>query len=318
VWSTLLIGCAGGVITLALLLAVVAFLFLRNAPIHGGIGGIGKSSYSKQIAQQTLTITDTITQIQVHNRVGNISITVDPSATQGTLTGTMKVQAGSSSEANAEFGRIKVNATTSSDQSTLVVNATVPDASSGLLASSSDTVDLNIVLPQSVNPSPPFKLALSADIAATGSISVQNFNGLLTLTNNTGDISVSGGLQSEGSCLQTHVGNVAFAGNLVTGQAADTGLIPCSTNKAQNTHPWFSFKSGSGNVTVTLSAVTANLTLDANTNSGKINGSAFGLNVQQNSDGSASYYGPLVQGTSPTAVLSLTVSTGNITLHKAG
>jgi hypothetical protein len=318
VWSTLLIGCAGGVITIALLLAVVAFLFLRNAPIHIGVGGIGKSSYSKQITQQTLAITNQVTQLQIHNRVGNISIMVDPSATQGLLTGVMKVQAGSSSDADTEFGHIKVDVTSSSDQSTLIVNATVPDTSGGLLASSSDSVDLTIVLPQSVNPSPPFKLSLNADIAASGNIAVQNFNGLITLTNNTGNISVTGGLQSEGSCLQTHVGNVTFAGNLVTGQAADTGLIPCTTNKTQNSHPWFSFKSGTGSVTVTLSAVTSNLTLDASTNNGKINGGEFGLNVQQNSDGSASYYGPLTQGTSPTTVLALTVSTGNITLHKAG
>ncbi len=243
---------------------------------------------------------------------------VDPSATQGTLTGVMKVQTGNSSDADKEFGRIKVDVTPSSDQSTLIVNATVPDASGGLLASSSDSVDLTIVLPSSVNPSPPFKLSVSANIIASGNIAVQNFNGLLSLTNNTGNISVTGGLQSEGSCLQTNVGNVTFAGNLVTGQAADTGLIPCTTNTTQNTHPWFSFKSGTGSVIVTLSAVTSNLTLHASTNNGKINGSEFGLNVQQNSDGSASYYGPLTPGTSPTAVLALTVSTGDITLHKAG
>ncbi len=318
VWSTLLIGCAGGVITIALILAIVAFLFLRNAPIHIGVGGIGKSSYSKQLAQQTLPITANVTQLQVHSRVGNISIMVDPSATQATITGVMKVQAGSSSDADKEFGRIKVDVTSSSDQSTLIVNATVPDVSGGFLASSSDSVDLTIVLPQSVNPSPPFKLSISANIIASGNIAVQNFNGLLSLTNNTGNISVSGGLQSEGSCLQTNVGNVTFAGNLVTGQAADTGLIPCTTNKTQNTHPWFSFKSGTGSVTATLGAVTANLTLDASTNNGKINANEFNLNVQQNSDGSATYYGPLTQGTSPTAVLKLAVSTGDITLHKAG
>ena len=318
VWSTLLIGCAGGVITVALILAAVAFLFLRNSPIHIGVGGIGNKSYSKQIAQQALPLTANVTQVQVHNRVGNISIMVDPSATQGTLTGVMKVQAGSSSDAAKEFGRIKVDVSTSSDQSTLIVNATVPDASSGFLASSSDSVDLTIVLPQTVNPSPPFKLSLSANIIASGNITVQNFNGLLSLTNNTGNIAVSGGLQSEGSCLQTNVGNVTFAGNLVTGQAADTGLIPCTTNTTQNTHPWFSFKSGTGSVTVTLSAVTSNLTLDASTNNGKINANEFNLNVQQNSDGSASYYGPLTPGASPTAVLALTVSTGDITLHKAG
>src|SRR5260370_5208438 len=147
VWSTLLIGCAGGVITIALILAVVAFLFLRNVPVH--IGGIGKTSYSKQLAQQTLPIIANVTQLQVHNRVGNISIMVDPSATQATLAGVMKVQAGSSSDADKEFGRIKVDVSTSSDQSTLVVNATVPDVSGGFLASSSDSVDLAIVLPQS-------------------------------------------------------------------------------------------------------------------------------------------------------------------------
>lgn len=312
--STLLIGCAGGLITIAIVLAVVAFVFVRNVP--GTIGGIGKSSFSKQLAQQTLPITANTTQLQIHNRVGNINITVDPAATQATLTGVMKVQAANSSDADKEFGRIKVNVTPGSDQSALVVNATVPDASSGLLASSSDSVDLTIVLPSSVNPSPPFKLDLSANIIAIGNISVQNFNGLLTLTDNTGNISVTGGLQSEGSCLQTNVGNTTFNGNLVTGQAADAGLVPCTANTSQNSHPWFSFKSGTGNINVSLSAVTSNLNIDANTNNGKINGDEFGLKVQQNSDGSASYFGPLTPGTSPTALLALTVSTGSITLHK--
>jgi hypothetical protein len=312
IWSTLLIGCAGGLITIALILAVIAFVFLRNVPVH--IGGIGKSTFSKQLPQQTLPITANVTQLQIHNRVGNISIMVDPSAKQGTLTGVMKVQASNSSDAAKEFERIEVDVTPSSDQSTLIVNATVPDASSGLLASSSDSVDLTIILPSSVNTIPPFKL--SADIAAIGDIAVQNFNGLLTLTDNTGSIVVKSGLLDEGSCLQTHVGNTTFVGNLVTGQTADTGLIPCTTNTTQNSHPWFGFKSGTGNVNVTLGAATTNLTLDASTNNGKINSGEFGLNVQQNSDGSASYFGPLTPGTSPIAVLALTVSTGNINLHK--
>jgi hypothetical protein len=314
VLSTLLIGCAGGLITIAIVLAVVAFAFLRNVPVS--IGGIGKSSFSKQLTQQSLPLTANTTQLQIHDRVGNISIMVDPSATQATLSGVMKVQAANSSDANKEFGHIKVDVTPSSDQSALVVNATVPDTNSGLLASSSDSVDLTIALPPSVNPSPPFKLSLSANIQAIGNISVQNFNGILTLTDNTGNISVTGGLQSEGSCLQTNVGNTTFIGNLVTGQAADTGLIPCTTNATQNSHPWFSFKSGTGNVNVTLSAVTANLKLDANTNSGKINSGEFNLKVQQNSDGSASFFGPLTPGSTPTALLALTASTGDINLHK--
>jgi hypothetical protein len=282
------------------------------------IGGIGKTSFTKQLAQQSLPLTANVTQLQIQNRVGNITITVDPTASQGTLSGVMKVQAGNSSDADKEFGRIKVDVTPGSDPSMLTVNATVPDTSGGLLAGSSDSIDLTIVLPSSsVNKDtiPPFKL--SAGIAATGNISVQNFNGLLTLTDNTGNIAVKGGILDEGSCLQTLTGNTTFAGSLTIAAQADTGLIPCTTNTTQNPHPWFAMKSGKGTVDVSLSAETTNVTLDASTNNGKINSGEFGLNIQQNSDGSASYYGPLTPGTSPTALLALTVSTGNINLHKA-
>ncbi len=312
-WSTLLIGCIGGMITLALIVGVIAFVLLRSVPLN--IGGIGKTTFSKQLPQQSLPITANVTQLQIHNRVGNISITVDPTATQGTLTGVMKVQAGNSSDAEKEFGRIKVDVIPGSDPSMLTVNATVPDTSGGLLAGSSDSVDLTIGLPPSVNTIPPFRL--SADVAAVGAISVQNFNGLLTLTDNTGNITVKHGLLVEGSCLQTNNGNATFDGSLSIAAQTDTGLIPCTTKTTQNPHPWFAMKSGIGTVDVTLSAEATNVTLDASTNNGKINSGEFGLNIQQNSDGSASYYGPLTPGTSPTALLALTVSTGNINLHKA-
>jgi len=109
---------------------------------------------------------------------------------------------------------------------------------------------------------------------------------------------------------------VTFNGSLAIGVNSDTGLIPCTTNTTQNPHPWFSIKSEVGNVDITLSAETTSVILDASTNSGKINGGDFNLNIQQNSDGSASYNGPLIAGTSPTATLVLGVSTGNISLHK--
>lgn len=312
-WATLLIGCIGGMITLALIVGVIAFVLLRNVPLN--IGGIGKTSFTQPLPQQTLPITASVKQLQVNNRVGNISITVDPTATQATLTGVMKVQAGSSSDAAKEFGRIKVDVNTNSDQSLLTVNATVPDTSGGLLAGPSDSVDLTFVLPSSVNTIPPF--TLNANISAAGNISVQNFNGLLILTDNTGNITVKHGLLVEGSCLQTNNGNATFDGALSIAANTDTGLIPCTTNTTQNPHPWFAMKSGIGTVDVTLSAETTNLTLDANTNNGKINGSEFGLNIQQNSDGSATFHGPLITGSSPTATLNLIVSTGNINLHKA-
>lgn len=313
-WSILLIGCIGGIITVLLIFGIIAFVFFRSMPFS--LGTIGKTSFTKQV-QQSLPISATTRQLQVHNRVGNVSIMVDSTATQATLSTIEKVQASNSSDAAKEFGRITVNVKTGSDPSILTVNATVPDASGGLLAGPADSVDMTIVLPLSaVNSNPTSPLTLRADITAAGDIAVQNFNGLLTLTDNVGNISVKHGLLTEGSCIQTNNGNVAFDGSLGIGANAGSGLIPCTTNTTQNTHPWFSIKSGTGTIDVTLSAATTNVILDANTNNGKINGSDFGLNIQQNSDGSASYYNPLIPGSSPTAVLALTVSTGNINLHK--
>jgi hypothetical protein len=309
-WSTLLIGCIGGMITLALIVGVIAFVLFRSLPFN--IIGIGKTSFTKPLTQQTLPITASVTQLQVHNRVGNITIMVDPAATQGTLTGVKKVQAGNSSDAQKEFDRIKVDVNTSSDQSIVTVNATVPDTSGGLLAS--DSVDLTLVLPTSVNNIPPF--TLSTDVAATGDISVQNFNGVLSLTDNTGNITVKHGLLAAGSCLQTNNGNITMSEGSILDLIYASQLIPCTTNTTQNPHPWFSFKSGTGNVDVTLGTESTNVILDASTNKGKINND-FGLNVQQNSDGSATYHGPLIAGSSPTATFVLAVSTGNINLHKA-
>lgn len=315
IWSTLLIGCIGGIVTVLLILGIIAFVLFRNLP--SGLGGIigSKSSFTKQV-QQPLPISATTRQLQVHNRVGNLSIMVDSTATQATLSAVEKVQASSSSDANKEFGRISVNVKAGSDPSILTVSATVPDTSGGLLAGASDSVDMTIVLPSVVNKIPPSSFTLSADVASTGDMSVQNFTGLLNLTDNMGNISVQQGFLTEGSCLQTNRGNVTFNGSLATASITDTGLVPCTANTTQNPHPWFSIKSGVGNVDVTLSAETTSVILDASTNSGKINASDFNLNIQQNPDGSASYDGPLTAGTSPTAELVLEVSTGNITLHK--
>jgi hypothetical protein len=311
-WSTLLIGCIGGIVTIALIAGVIAFIVFRTIPLN--IGGIGKTSFTKQLQQQPLPISSSIKQLQVNNRVGNISIRVDPAATKGTLTGVMKVQASNSSDAAKEFGRIAVDVKPGSDPSVLTVNANVPGTSGALLAGSSDSVDLTIVLPSSVNNIPPF--TLKADVAATGDIAVQNFNGVLTLTDNTGNITVQHGLLAAGSCLQTNNGNITLGGGSILNLIYASQLIPCTTNTTQNPHPWFSIKSGTGNVDVTLGTESTNVILDANTNNGKINND-FGLNVQQNSDGSATYHGPLIPGSSPTALLVLTVSTGNINLHKA-
>lgn len=325
VWSTLLIGCIGGIVTIALILGVIAFVLFRTIPF--GILGIGTSNFTEK-HQQPLPISASTTQLQVRNRVGNISIVVDSNATTATLSYVKKVQARNSSDASSEFGRISVNVNAGSSSesncpasSCLIVNATVPGTSIG---SASDTVDMTIVLPANAISSPsssssyqPFILNASTTI---GSVSVENFNGVLTLSDDTGNIAVKGGLLVAGSCLQTRIGDVTFAGLVDT--ALSPGLNPCSSNTTSTptpgtTQPWFSMKSGTGNINVTLNAATStNVLLDAAIyNKGKIN-SEFALNIQQNADGSASYYGPLIPNTSPTALMVLTVNTGDINLKK--
>ena len=248
-------------VTIALIAGVVAFILFRTIPLN--FGGISKTSFTKQLPQQPLPITSSIKQLQVNNRAGNISITVDPTATQGTLTGVMKVHASNSSDAAKEFGRIAVNVKPGGDPSVLTVNATLPDTGGDLLAGSGDSVDLTIVLPSAVNTLPPF--TLNADVAVTGDIAVQNFNGVLTLTGNTGNVTVQHGLLAAGSCLQTNNGNITLGGGSILDLIYASQLIPCTTNTTQNPHPWFSIKSGTGNIDVTLGTESTNLILDANT-----------------------------------------------------
>jgi hypothetical protein len=156
----------------------------------------------------------------------------------------------------------------------------------------------------------------------SGNISVQNFNGLLSLAvNNTGNISVKGGLLNAGSCLQAHLGNVTFTGILETSKPP--AINPCYGNPiaasgASNDQPWYSMKTGTGNLDVSFSTLSTDVQLDVTApNQGKIT-SDFPLAIKKNSDGSSNYFGPLLPNTQPAAFLTLTVDVaGNITLRKA-
>jgi hypothetical protein len=302
------------VITVAIIAAVVVFLLYRALPgVVPGLG-IGTSSYSSQQQTLPLGITGNTSQIVIQNPVGNISVTTDNKATTGTLTYTKKTQATSQSNATTEFSRMKVTAIPGSSTACpaarcLAITTTLPN-------SSNDTVDMTITLPPQ-NPSPTFMLSSTTQ---KGNITVQDFNGLLSLSDDTGNISVKGGLLSAGSCLQARLGNVSFAGTLET--TKPPAINPCAGNPvnssgASNEQPWFSMKTGTGNIDVTFNSLSTNVQLDATiSNKGKIIDD-FNLAVKQNPDGSSNYFGPLLPNTQPAAFLTLTVDvSGNITLHK--
>lgn len=301
-WPWLLLGCAGGVVILVVAAAITVFLAFRSASGGGSILPAlpNSTTYTQQSQPQAIPIS-TITQMQVHDQIGDITITVDPSVTTPTLITTRKVKAASSDAANKEFGNISVQAQPSG--SSLSISATMP-TTGGLFGNNNDSANLSISLPpQSVNPTPTTPLALNAD-TSIGNIMVDGLSGVLQLKDGIGNITVARGILSAGSHLETGTGDVTFNGSL--------DIIAAANNSA----PSYKLQSETGRIDVTLPAGT-NMMLDANTNAGMIS-SDFPINITT-SGNSASYYGPLISGSpssSTQPLLTLDVSTGNIALHK--
>lgn len=325
VFSTLFVGCLGGLITLIVVAAVIIFLVLHNTPLGSSLG-VGKSAYTQR-SQQTLALGNA-TQLIIKSQVGNVSITVDQSASSASLASTRKVQASSQSDANNQFKQIALTIKQIAQgtdpaciaSSCLLITTAVPAAaggSGGLLGDGNgDSIDLAITLPNSLsspNPLTPYTINASSE---AGNISINGFNGILNLNGNTGNITVNHALIYAGTCIQTTHGNITIAQGSFFDLNQPSNQVPCSSTTSSGTHPWFNIRSGVGNVDITLLADSAaRVLLDANTNNGKIS-DEFGLNIPGGSDGSATYHGPLLPNTNPTASLYVATSTGNIALHK--
>jgi hypothetical protein len=304
IWPWLLLGCGGGIVILVLAAAVVVLVAIHSAT-GGGIAGIpgipilpNPTTYTRQ-SSQTLSVSS-LGLLQVQDQIGNVTITVDPNTTTATLTTIKKAKVANSSAANGEFN--KINVQVQPIGSGLTINATVP-ASGGILGTHTDSVDLVFTLPQSAisatGGTPP---ALTVNMSI-GNITVKNLGGLLTLKDDVGNITVSQSVLYDGSHLETGTGNITYSGSINT------------TPVAGNTAPLYKLQSETGNVNATLPANT-NVILDANTNLGKIS-SAFPINIT-NSDGAANFYGPLLTNSTstPKAVLTLDVSTGNVAIQQ--
>jgi len=303
-WPCLLKGCVGGILIVVLLTAAIVFVIAGNGsnpvPVPGGsIGGVSNSSTYMQQSQQTLQLA-TIAQIQVYNQVGDIAISVDSGAAVATVTTVKKVKAGSSSDAQKEFGRISVQVLADSSTNTVTVSVILPDTGSSILSQNSDAMDVTITLPPGVVKNTGLPLALNAD-TSVGNVLVNGLNGMLVVKDSFGNVTVRHSMLADGSHLETGTGDVVFDGAL-------------NTTGGANPQPMFKIQAEKGNVDVSLPATT-NVILDANVNVGSIK-SDFAIRVTSNG-GSPSYYGPLISSaTTPSAVLVLDVSTGDVDLHQ--
>jgi hypothetical protein len=323
VFSTLFTGCLGGLITLLVVAAVLAFLILHNTPLGQHLG-VTTTVVNQPPQTQTLALNNA-TQLIVKDQTGNVSVSVDQNASVATLTSVKHVQASSQSDANNQFKQISLSVkalTQGADpsciaSSCLLITATTPVPSNGgiLGGGNGDSIDLTITLPPGFNspePGSPDTISVSAD---AGNVSVNGFNGVLNLNGNAGNITVAHSLIFASTCIQTLHGDINIAQQSIFDLTSSSSLVPCSNTSSTDPHrPWFNVKSGVGNVTITLTTNLNNLLLDANTNDGTIAGD-FNLPVTV-SDNSYSYHGPIIPNTNPTASLYVATSTGNIVLHK--
>lgn len=301
-------GCFGGIVLVIAGVGIAVFLSIRNATGGSvgipGIPGIGGSASTYTQRSQLPVPMSGIAQLQIHNQIGDVTITVDPNTTTPTVTTTKAVKATSQSDANKQFRGINVQVEPSgTDPSTLAVSATISDNST-IFSNHDDSVSIVIALPQSVNSSgSPVVLnggTPIGNITSVGNVTINGLNGVLNVKNDIGNITVQNATLSPGSMLETGTGNVTFNGSVNTAAGS-------SSNQSI-----YTLQSEAGNLNVTLPA-TINVTLDAYTNSGNIT-SEFDVSRIKNTDGSLE--GPLIYGTTPNALLKLHVSTGSIALHK--
>jgi hypothetical protein len=334
VWPLLLAGCGLGVFLTVLAAAIVVFLAIRTSQgsNFGSLPMIGGAKpYTKE--DTTPVQLSTISQIQVCDKIGNVSIQVDPTASTATVKTTKIVHMNSQTAANQEFQRIGVEVqppNTITDpltctrsqpttvptvtagtptptpangaaSSTLTVNVTLP-TSNGLLQADSDTVNIAIILPLSVLPpdGPTMQLDVEAPV---GNIAISGISGLMNVIGDKGNIQVSNGVLTGGSQLITDLGNVTFNGTLG------------SPTTATSQNNFYHVSSGQGNIDVTLPATT-NVNLDTYTNQGKIS-SEFTIPLQA-SNGGMTYQGPLNTTISPTPDITLVIhmNLGNVAIHK--
>src|SRR5260370_1997021 len=181
-WPFLLVGCIGGIFIVAIAAAVGIFAVSSSLPT-GGMGSVGNAQTFTSINQQQLPPSSSIAQVQVHNQIGDVSITVDPAVTAPTVTTIKKVKATSSASASKEFGRILVQVQPpSAPSNTLTVSTRIPNASSTILGKASDTVDVMITLPAAASTNAGAPLAVNL-VTSVGKLTVNWVKARVVLNN---------------------------------------------------------------------------------------------------------------------------------------
>ncbi|WP_338253919.1 hypothetical protein [Dictyobacter halimunensis] len=324
VWPALLVGCLIGILLVVGVMALLVFLGINSIQNNGHLSGLPGLPTTKPFKQ---TITQDagagpFSSIQVCDKIGNVSLQVDPAATTTKVTALKTVQATDEAAATALFKQVTVDIqppATSSKASSCASTQPTPGASGTPTATASpnnallvnvtlpkptdNQVDLTITLPAAAIQTTDHP-SLAVNVEATrGDVSVAGISGILKLHDETGNVNVTHAIIADGSQIETGEGNISFDGFL---------FMPTDAQASAR----YTLRNETGTITATLPANT-NLTLDANTNIGAIH-SDFPIPVTNNG-GPVSYHGPLnpSAASTPLATLVLDVSTGSVNIKKA-
>jgi hypothetical protein len=314
-------GCGLSVLVLVIAAAVVVLLTLHTFQGTNSLPILGSHAFT-HTDKQTVNL-PSLTHLQVCDKVGNISINVDPApdASSITISSQKIVQAGSQNEADQQFKQLMVEIqppatlqnklacsrpaplptpiASTDDQKGLIVNVTLPNSNT-ILPNAANSVDINILIPRASLPQNGPTLSLDVE-APLGKVLVNGLSGALYIRGGTGDVVVQHAILANGSDIETGQGNVTFSGLLAMPPDPQARII---------------LRCEKGNIDVTLPQ-DLNLTLDSNTNAGTIK-SDFAIQVD-NGNGSqpVSYHGPLNSSINlKPGTLVLDVSLGNVVVHK--
>ena len=327
VWPTLLLGCMFGVLLVVGVLALLVGLGINSIQNGGHLSGLpglpGKKPFTQAVTQE-VKLTQ-VTRIQICDKIGNVSLKIDPAATTTTVSALKTVQATSDAEGKTLLNQVSIEirplmtltkplscssqtttptptgtptATPGAGDNTnaLVINVTLPETTD-------NQVDLTVTMPPAIvqttdRPTTPIQVD-----ATKGNIAVDGLSGIFNLHGVDGNVMVSHAVLADGSRLETSQGDVTFSGFL---------LLP--TDPQANAR--YMLRNENGKINVTLPA-NSNVTLDANTNIGAIH-SDFPIKVTNNG-GPVNYHGPLNPNASTTspATLVLDISTGDVHILKA-
>lgn len=318
VWPSLLAGCIIGVLLVVGALALLVLLGINSLQNDGHLSGLPGLPTTKPFKQ---TITQDagagpFSSIQVCDKIGNVNLQVDPTATTTKVTALKTVQATDDTAATSLLKQVTVEVqppttiskalscstsqptptTAGSTNNALLINVTLPKPAD-------NQVDLTVTIPAAAIQTTDHP-SLAVDIEATkGDVTVAGISGILKLHDVSGNINVTHAIIADGSQLETGQGNVNFDGFL---------FMPADAQASAR----YMLRNESGTITATLPANT-NVTLDANTNIGAIH-SDFPIPVTNNG-GPVNYHGPLnpSAGSTPLATLVLDVSTGDVHIKKA-